>query len=1703
MFSNRSQRGWGMRVLGVIFGVVVAAFLIVAPAAAQNYPMPTKEGAPPATVDGKPLYPYSSPFVNHTGRFLDSVWVADQHRNPRTMRAHGLSVSPETGRVYARIGAHFVAWNLSTFFTQDLGKPLSSSLIRQRSDRVEQYLPWTAHVYPEESGSGWDAYLWDGQDRLYDYAWDDRGYAYVAYAPWGWGIVDEKSLKLVRQVEESAQVIGSFKASGRYYVVSSVVAFQSILWDVTQPTNPVQVRTLPFGVHSVVTAKAGGNDVVGLIANNRIGGGEFRIYRASDLVQGGNPVLTKKEAGLSKVDTDGTNFYVLSGVVTPMSSTLTTYTLTNAAAPAFSAQSFSFSNRLWYGIRYGSGHLTAWGVDGDSIQNVRLFRLEGAVPVERDLGDFLRRYYFDRWQADYYVPHNIETYGALYVQHGGKEYLVLSGRRLGDVFELEAPDRLNIALDGVSGTRNPHTPSTSTGMFYGDPIRFSSTYPTGQVDVHWNFGNPEGVPGKNQQTIPSNQAVTYQYAGLTTANAIQAQKTVTGTDATNSSNSSTTSVTMKVPAARVRLAGTDAIIPGTDLSTFGVVAGDSFVDASDGTIESHYGEFTIGGATVGAAAGHAVSVGTCGPQQMSYTARYTPYSGSGTNVTPLLDPAKHFVRNVAAVSYEAKPFIPKIEVTSNSTHVIFRNKTRFNSAFNPGALWTVEWLLLDGSGSTVASETDATVVGTVDTFQVAKTAIQPGYTVVMKVLVDPTALVDVSCAAVKYLTAEATHALVPPDPTIVKTGCTEAKGACELSIGSLSGASVSGWTVSWYLNNVLAGTGETFSPNLPEAGTYQVRVDATNDFGAGSVTTSLTVTAPACGAPGLFSISWTGQTSGCTGSSCTSSSETYTFAAAPWQWSVAPCHTFLWDFGDFTNSTAQTPTKKYAANGTYTVKLTISNGSGSSGSETATITLGAPPPPPPPPPPPTCSPPPSGTVFPSFSGRTSGCSTSDPNCRQGETIDFRGDTWGYQVQPSCDTFEWRFGDGRTSGQRNPSITYQNAGSYTVRFTIRNSGGSAYGETLVHIAGEDNCKVAPVVMDINYTGTESGCTATATGCLPGEEIRFSAETWQYNWQECDSFLWEFGDGNTSTSREPRHTYTVAGERTVKLTVSNRHGNPSVTRQIMLGTPATPPASADFTWTPSRPKPGEAVTFTGSTTGGDPATRWEWNFGGGATAHGQSVTYTFIGEGSFKVQLIAGNSGGNAGLVEKTVDKSTLAYMLPVVTHAEGSHGSSWRTDLHVYQPEYDNALPVEVELTFKGLTKKLYLDASTKIYEDLLGEITSLDDAGPVFVHSPVQLDMWTRTYNISASGVGTFGQLIPAVLLDDEGASTVTGSRTWNLGGMRYSDRFRTNLGFVNPTATRADLRVHVYEGEFGVGIGSFDVSINPYALDQKALHIWYPNLKRDEGVSLRIESLNDVSIVSYASVIDNLSNDPFYIGALSDSILASPSNREMLVPGVGHIGRWRSDLAIFNSDSQGVDLNVAFFDESGAKLGEAEGVRIAGKASRTVEDIVKSTLIDVEQDALGMLQITTKSGNERFPFIFVRTYSDQTAAGTFGQGIPAFAKESSNVRPDRPAFVPGVRSDPSYYTNLGLVAVSDEVTEVAIQLLHPNTGEVLTQRSYVLEPDQSKIIPRVIAEYLGSDASLGTLKIIIQSGGPVWAYGSVVDKLTNDPEYVPAVPSR
>ena len=58
----------------------------------------------------------------------------------------------------------------------------------------------------------------------------------------------------------------------------------------------------------------------------------------------------------------------------------------------------------------------------------------------------------------------------------------------------------------------------------------------------------------------------------------------------------------------------------------------------------------------------------------------------------------------------------------------------------------------------------------------------------------------------------------------------------------------------------------------------------------------------------------------------------------------------------------------------------------------------------------------------------------------------------------------------------------------------------------------------------------------------------------------SWSWTFGDGGTSTSQNPSHTYTTAGTYTVSLTASNANGSNTLTRTGLITVGSPPPAGA---------------------------------------------------------------------------------------------------------------------------------------------------------------------------------------------------------------------------------------------------------------------------------------------------------------------------------------------------------------------------------------------------------------------------------------------------------------------------------------------------------------------------------------------------------------
>ncbi len=118
------------------------------------------------------------------------------------------------------------------------------------------------------------------------------------------------------------------------------------------------------------------------------------------------------------------------------------------------------------------------------------------------------------------------------------------------------------------------------------------------------------------------------------------------------------------------------------------------------------------------------------------------------------------------------------------------------------------------------------------------------------------------------------------------------------------------------------------------------------------------------------------------------------------------------------------------------------------------------------------------------------------------------------------TYLWDFGDGGSSTDFEPEHTFEEYGIYNVKLTVFGEGGREYAYRQVEVYR------MPLV---NFT------VAPDLVMLPDDQVRL------FNLSKYGSFyLWDFGDGNSSTEESPRHLYTQVGTYDISLEVTTEHG-----------------------------------------------------------------------------------------------------------------------------------------------------------------------------------------------------------------------------------------------------------------------------------------------------------------------------------------------------------------------------------------------------------------------------------------------------------------------------------------------------------------------------------------------------------------------------------
>ncbi|MBN1582957.1 MAG: PKD domain-containing protein, partial [Anaerolineae bacterium] len=211
-----------------------------------------------------------------------------------------------------------------------------------------------------------------------------------------------------------------------------------------------------------------------------------------------------------------------------------------------------------------------------------------------------------------------------------------------------------------------------------------------------------------------------------------------------------------------------------------------------------------------------------------------------------------------------------------------------------------------------------------------------------------------------------------------------------------------------------------------------------------------------------------------------------------------------------------------------------------------------------------------------------------------------------------------------------------------------------------------------------------------------------------------YLWNFGDGVTSTITNPVHCYTPTGVYTVSLTVSGAGETETLTRTNYITVGIVPQSPvADFSATPTSGNAPLTATFTNTSTN---ATSYEWNFGDGVTSTLENPTHTYTQADVYTVSLAATGPGG--------MDVLTRTGYITVTDGA--AYTVTTRTITYTYDPlnrlteaEYDDGTFYEYEYDAVGNRKAVTTTAGTVAYQyDAANRLTQVggvsytwDDAG--------------------------------------------------------------------------------------------------------------------------------------------------------------------------------------------------------------------------------------------------------------------------------------------------------------------------------------------------------------------------------------------------------
>ncbi|MGQ9582234.1 MAG: PKD domain-containing protein [Thermoplasmatota archaeon] len=212
------------------------------------------------------------------------------------------------------------------------------------------------------------------------------------------------------------------------------------------------------------------------------------------------------------------------------------------------------------------------------------------------------------------------------------------------------------------------------------------------------------------------------------------------------------------------------------------------------------------------------------------------------------------------------------------------------------------------------------------------------------------------------------------------------------------------------------------------------------------------------------------------------------------------------------------------------------------------------------------------------------------------------------------SFHWDFGDRTGASVPVTSHRYQREGTYRVTLNVTDDGGCS--------------RTSSATVRVSKRSPTAGFSWS-----PAHGNVSTVFIFRYELHDPDGtasgWLWDFGDGNTTTDQAPAHRYADDSAYIVTFTLryNNNLNSSSTSREIVVEN--TPP-SAQVTSAPAQLLKGQEGLFSASASDiDDPIDSlvYVWSFGDGTCATGPETLHSYSRSGTYRVCLIVTDDDGD--------------------------------------------------------------------------------------------------------------------------------------------------------------------------------------------------------------------------------------------------------------------------------------------------------------------------------------------------------------------------------------------------------------------------------------------------------------------------------------------